>query len=176
MKTVGSLSISFLDCASALVNYSVDGNGAHQDTTRLTQVYGHACDNEVPVADSNISGSWYDPSHDGEGFIIEQLDADSALVFWFTYDETGKQSWMFNTGTINNQTLSIPQLLQPKGAQFGRSFKPDSVTNHQWGGLVLDLDCNGGTASYTTQSEGYSSGSQSLVRLTQLAGSVCPGN
>jgi hypothetical protein len=174
LKNVGSLTISFLDCSTALVNYSVDGNGDHQNTTRLTHVYGHGCTNETPTPAIDISGSWFDPSHNGEGFIIEQLSDDSALVFWFTYNDEGKQSWMFNSGAIDNGRIRIPQLRQPSGGQFGRSYNPDSVTNHQWGGLTLDLDCNGGTASYTTQSEGYSNGSQSLVRLTNLSNSGCP--
>lgn len=174
LKNVGSLSISFLNCSSALVNYNVDGNGANQNTSRLTHVSGHGCGNETPAPAIDISGSWFDPSHNGEGFIIEQLSDDNALVFWFTYDDEGKQSWMFNIGEIDNGSIHIPQLVQPSGGQFGRSFSPDSVTNAQWGGLTLDLDCNGGTADYTTQSEGYSSGSQSLVRLTSLANSGCP--
>ena len=174
LKNVGALSISFLDCSSALVNYNVDSNGANQDTSRLTHVYGRGCEDVTASPPANdISGSWYDPSHNGEGFIVEQLNDDSALVFWFTYDENGRQSWMFNTGEIDNGKISIAQLVQPTGGQFGRSFRPESVSNHSWGGLTLDLDCNGGTASYTTTSEGYSSGSQSLVRLTRLAGSQC---
>jgi len=127
----------------------------------------------TPTPITDISGSWFDPSHNGEGFIVEQLTNETALVFWFTYDEEGKQSWMFNAGEIDNGTISIPQLVQPSGGGFGRSFEPDNVINAPWGSLTLDLDCNGGTASYTTDSERYSSGSQALVRLTRLAGSGC---
>jgi hypothetical protein len=35
------------------------------------------------------------------------------MVVWFTYDETGNQSWMPNSGAISNSTIRIPQLLQP---------------------------------------------------------------
>lgn len=173
LNTVGSLSISFLDCSTALVNYSVDDNGAHQATSRLTNVYGHSCDKHTPAQDSGISGSWYDPSHNGEGFIVEQINADEALVFWFTYDETGNQSWMLNTGVIDDGTIRIPHLLQPVGGHFGRSYDPKDVIRREWGELTLKLDCSGGTAHYTTQAEGYSVGSQSLVPLTRLAGSSC---
>jgi hypothetical protein len=172
-NTVGSLSLSFLDCSTALANYSVDNNGAHQATARLTQVYGHGCDKTTPLPGSDISGSWYDPSHDGEGFIVEQISANQAVVFWFTYDETGQQSWLFNAGTIDNNTIRIPQLLQPLGGRFGRSFNPDDISQNEWGELTLEVECSGGTASYTTQTEGYSDGSQSLVSLTRLAGSGC---
>jgi hypothetical protein len=173
MSTVGSLSLSFLDCSSALVSYSVDNNGANQNTSRLTHVYGHGCDTSMPALEKDISGSWYDPLHDGEGFIIEQIKADLALVFWFTYDESGNQSWMFNTGSIDNGKIIINELLQPKGGQFGRSFDPASVTRHAWGELTLDLSCSGGTATYTTESQTHSNGSQLLQPLTRLAGSEC---
>ena len=173
MNTVGSLSLSFLDCSSALANYSVDDNGDHQTNSRLTHVYGHGCDKSSPISEMDISGSWYDPSHDGEGFIIEQVSAERAVVFWFTYDETGKQSWLFNTGSIDNGTIHVPGLMQPSGGHFGRSFDPGNVNKTEWGELTLDLDCSGGIASYTPQVEGYSSGSQSLVPLTRLAGSSC---
>jgi len=173
MKTVGSLTVSFPDCSTALFNYSVDNNSHHQATTRLTQVHGHGCGSEIPVADGGISGSWFDPSHNGEGFVIEQLTADQAMVVWFTYDETGKQTWLLNAGTIDNGTITVPQLQRPVGGRFGRSFDPDSVTRETWGELSLDLDCSGGTASYTTTVEGFSNGSQTLVPLTRLLDSAC---
>ena len=172
-KTAGSLSLSFLDCSSAIANYQVDNVGDHQLTTRLSHVYGHDCDNENPVPIYDISGSWFDPSHDGEGFIVQQIDPDNALVFWFTYDDEGRQSWMFNTSNIVNGAIHIPTLSQPKGGRFGRSFDPASVMYDEWGELTLELDCAGGNASYTVNTEGYSSGSQSLVPLTKLANSGC---
>jgi hypothetical protein len=170
---VGTLTISFLDCATALANYSVDNNGDHQSTSRLTNVYGHTCDEETPVPDMDISGSWFDPSHNGEGYVIEQINSDEAVVFWFTYDDQGRQSWMFNTGSIDNGLIHIPRLMQPQGGRFGRSFDPAEVNHHEWGELTLDLDCSGGIADYTASTEGYSNGSQSLVPLTRLGGSGC---
>jgi len=80
---------------------------------------------------------------------------------------------MFNTGSIDNGKIIINELLQPKGGQFGRSFDPASVRKDEWGELMLDLSCDEGNASYTTQAEGYSSGSQALVPLTRLQGSNC---
>ena len=80
MENAGSLSISFVDCSSALVNYSVDGNGGNQTTSRLTRLHGHGCSDDTPAPANDFSGSWYDPSHNGEGFIIEQLSGANALV------------------------------------------------------------------------------------------------
>jgi hypothetical protein len=44
---------------------------------------------------------------------------------------------------------------------------------NSWGTLELDLDCNGGSASYSSQAKGFSSGSQQLVNLTRVEGSGC---
>lgn len=34
---------------------------------------------------------WYNPDRSGEGLVLEILSADSAVVYWFTYDEAGNQ-------------------------------------------------------------------------------------
>jgi hypothetical protein len=173
LQQAGSFSITFLDCSSALVNYRIDGRGDHQKTTRLTSLHGHGCGTNEQTPDHDLSGSWYDPSHDGEGFVIEQLSATEALVFWFTYDGAGQQSWLFSTGYIKDGQIEFPQMLQPRGAKFGRSYDPAQVSHHEWGSLTLELDCNGGKASYSSSVKGYSGGSQDLVPLTRLQNSGC---
>jgi hypothetical protein len=173
LQQAGSFSITFLDCSSALVNYSIDGRGDHQKTTRLTSVLGHGCGGNEQTPAHDLSGSWYDPSHDGEGFVVEQLSATEALVFWFTYDGSGQQSWLFSTGSIKDGQIEFPQMLQPRGAQFGRSYDPAQVSHHEWGSLTLELDCEGGKASYSSAVSGYSKGSQNLVPLTRLQNSGC---
>lgn len=173
MRVAGSLSITFRDCTSALVNYNIDGSGGHQSTIRLSELQGHGCVDTGHAPSVDFSGSWYDPTHDGEGFVVQQLSDSEALVFWFTYDDSGNQSWFFNTGNINNNTLSFPILLQPVGGQFGRSYDPAQVTLHEWGTLSLELNCTRGRASFISNADGYSNGSQSLVALTRLQNSGC---
>lgn len=173
LKTRGSMSITFLSCSDALVNYSIDNNGGHQRVSRLTGVFGHGCEKNETPPENDLSGSWYDPAHDGEGFVLEQVSKDQAVVFWFTYDATGNQSWMFNNGVINENRITFPELLQPVGGKFGRSFDPHDVSRQPWGELILELDCGGGSASYQPTMEGYASGSQNLVPLTRLQNSGC---
>lgn len=172
-ESVGTLSLSFLDCSTALANYSVNNNGDHQSISRISNVYGHSCGEQTPVPLEDISGSWYDPSHNGEGYLVQQISEDEALVVWFTYDDLGNQSWLFSTGSIDNGRIDIPHLMQPQGGHFGRSFEPTEVIHHEWGELTLDLDCFGGIANYSTQTAGFSSGSQSLVPGTRLGDSGC---
>jgi hypothetical protein len=173
LQNRGSLSLTFLGCSEALANFSIDNNGGHQELTRLTHVHGHACGRADAPPAMDISGSWYDPAHDGEGFIVEQLSSSQALVFWFTFDATGNQVWLMNTGEIAGNRISFPQLLQPTGGVFGRSFDPRTVSREEWGELELQLDCDGGQASYTSLDESYAPGTQNLVPLTRLERSGC---
>ena len=45
------------------------------------------------VVDDRYSGSWFDPTHDGEGYVVEVLDDNRATVYWFTYDSEGNERW-----------------------------------------------------------------------------------
>ncbi len=172
-ETSGSLSIAFLDCHSAIVNYSVDNNGDHQRLERLSSVQGHTCGKPALSLSTDLSGSWYDPAHSGEGYVIQQLSDQQALVYWFSYNSTGDQAWMFNTASIENGSINVEQLLQASGGGFGRSFDPASVKLKNWGQLDIQLDCSGGSANYTSDKTGFSSGEQQLVPLTRLQGSTC---
>ncbi|MFC1719510.1 putative metal-binding motif-containing protein [Pseudomonadota bacterium] len=174
LKTVGSLSISFQGCEKAIANFSIDNIGGHQELYRLTELYGHECGKDASAMARDINGSWYDPAHDGEGFIVQQLNASEALVVWFTFDANGEAAWMLSNGTVVGNRISFPQLDQFKGGKFGRSFDPQAVSHSPWGELTLDLDCDGGSASYTPTAPGYTSGSQALIPLTRLKNSSCP--
>lgn len=172
-ETAGSLSIAFLDCNNAIANYSVDKNGDHQRLQRLSSVEGHPCGKSPVLLTPDLSGSWYDPAHSGEGFVIQQLSGQQALIYWFSYTSSGEQAWMFNTGSISNDRIEVDQLLQASGGKFGRGFDPDSVKMKNWGNLEMQLDCSGGAAIYDSNSTGFSSGEQQVVPLTRLQNSAC---
>jgi hypothetical protein len=173
LLAVGSMSITFLDCSSAYVNYSVDNVGGNLSVQRLSHVFGHRCDQAVPPPALDVSGSWSDPAHRGEGFVVQQLDATQALVFWFTYDDEGRQAWLFNTGTIENGHITVPELLRTSGGRFGRSFRPEQVLLENWGELVLDLSCSTGGMRWTSALMKDGSGSLKPVPLTRLQNSGC---
>jgi len=169
----GSLEISFLDCNSAIVNYSVDNIGDHQELRRLNTLHGHPCSGTTEVSGTDLNGSWYDPAHSGEGFVVQQLSEAEALVYWFSFTSTGEQAWMFNTGALESGRLTVDNLLLPGGGMFGRSFEPDSVAIQAWGYLEMQLDCGGGIAAYNSGLANFSSGNQQLLPLTRLQNSTC---
>jgi hypothetical protein len=74
---------------------------------RLTELAGTRCDNQSPY--QAYSGVWYTPERNGEGFVIEALPDDRAVVYWFTYtaDGSGQQAWMTGDGLFGYGDIII---------------------------------------------------------------------
>jgi arylsulfatase A-like enzyme len=121
--------------------------------------------------DFRMSGAWFDPTHDGEGFLVEVLDDEWAVVYWFTYDEAGAQRWFIGTGDVQDNAVVVDELLAGSGARFGENFDAEDVNLSPVGNLSLSwLDCEQAVADYTIDGV---TGNQSLARLTSLDGLDC---
>lgn len=135
---------------------------------------GDACDE----LSSGISGAWFDPAFDGEGWLVEVLDESTALVYWFTYPSAelpsaASQFWMVGVGSIVGNKIVLSDIRAPYGATFGNGFDPSDVTPAQWGSLVLEFEsCNSGSAVYSGPN-GYGSGGYSISRITSIDGLAC---
>lgn len=115
------------------------------------------------------SGSWYDPSHDGEGFKIEILNDHLAVVYWFSYDDQGHQLWLSGTGQIEHNRIDVTALYQLTGGQFGEAFDEDAIQYHYWGSLVITFSANAqgnlqGQVDYAARSP-FNSASLTIVPL-----------
>lgn len=123
---------------------------------------------EAFIARAQISGSWFDLLHNGEGFLIEILGPDRALVYWFTYDSAGNQVWIVGVGPIFDDRIIIPEAIITSGGFFGPGFDPDTVVRAEWGVLEFIFhDCGSATFNYIGP-PGFGSGTQNLVRITEL--------
>ncbi len=124
-----------------------------------------------------ISGSWFDRSHDGEGWVIEIINADKAIVYWFTYaDDTPDQAWVLGVGDIIDNRIVINDVEITSGGIFGPNFDPNTVQRNKWGSFVLEFeDCKTAGMNHSSTVGTYGEGSLSPVRLTSLAGLGCPG-
>ena len=179
----GKFVLSFQDCNSGVMYYRSTnlayGKGT-LDLQRLAHISGLGCDGEsaafnefTGAVQPGTSGSWYDPSHDGEGWIVEVLSPTTALVTWFSYTPTGEQAWFLGVGTIDGDSITLEMLI-PAGTNFGPGFDPDAVQRPTWGTLTLTFtDCSSGTASYTSSVGNYGSGQLAITRLTGLSGQDC---
>jgi len=182
----GKFVLSFSACDEGVMYYQSDdldfGSGS-LDLARLTSIDSLDCNNPTPAAPPQaesdftvtaaISGAWYDPSHDGEGWLLDILADGRALVNWFTYDPDGNQAWFLNTGQVEGDTIRF-KLVVPSGTDFGPTFNPEHVNRPEWGTATFKFDdCNSGTMSYDSPLQGYGSGSLELKRLTNLSGLEC---
>jgi len=123
------------------------------------------------TVDYRMSGAWFDPSHNGEGFLVEVLDEERALVYWFTYDESGGQRWFIGLGEIQGDTIAVEELLAGSGAKFGENFDPEDVDLSLAGKLLLRWSsCDRASADFTVAGV---IGQLTLDRLTALAGRQC---
>lgn len=126
------------------------------------------------VIEPGISAAWFDPRRDGEGFLIEVLADNRAVMYWFTYDDQGRQRWFISTGEVRGNELYFADLLVAQGGLFGPDFDPDQVQLSSAGSAsFLWRDCNTGSMRHNVQIRNQR---QSLARLTNLTGLPCGGN
>ena len=70
------------------------------------QAMGREHTKETPPAESfwpgpSLSGSWYDPSRSGEGFILEYMPDGTVIMACFTFPAVGapvQQDWLMAEG------------------------------------------------------------------------------
>jgi hypothetical protein len=106
------------------------------------------------LVEPGTSRSWYDVSHDGEGFLIEIVSGDSAVVYWFTYDGNGNQVWYFGVGRIVGNRIIIDDLLTSAGGKFGADFDPADVVFSSAGtATFLFESCTSGFMKYNVSGQ-----------------------
>ena len=179
---VGSASFIWSSCDSGAMKWTLDGSEdtpvrqGRMELVRLSRVMGIDCGLPIlapEIEAGRLSGSWYDPAHSGEGYVLEVLVDRRALVYWFSYDTAGQRRWFFGTGEIDGNTLSFDEMFTSSGARFGAAFDPDAVSLSTWGSLELELGCSEGTARFTPIEAGFPAGELDLDRLTLLDGLNC---
>lgn len=132
----------------------------------------------APVAqiDGRFSGNWYDPSRSGEGWLLEVIDARTALVYGFTYPadgETGDQQWLIGTGEIVGNGIIVDELYGMRGGQFGDAFSSNQARFVPWGTLRFTFDaCGSGRLRYSGPAA-YGNGERQLTQLLHLGGQAC---
>jgi hypothetical protein len=123
-------------------------------------------------ASVSLSGSWYDPTHDGEGFIVQFFSETQAVVYWFTYDEDGGQRWFIGLGTKSGNRLVIDALEITEGGVFGAGFDKDAIERIDVGELTLTFDDDAsGVADYVIDGV---AGQQNIIRITRPVEVVGP--
>ncbi len=182
-KAVGSASFIWSGCDTGAMDWLIDkdGNGrrhGRMNLQRLSRVMGIDCGRpSLPpeIEAGLLSGSWYDPTHSGEGYVLEVLTDRRVLVYWFSFDPQGNRRWFFGVGDVRQGKLVFDEMFTTRGGIFGAEFDPETVELEPWGSLELDLECDSGIASFTPTEAGFPAGALNLIRLTLLAGLSCEG-
>ncbi|MCK7592308.1 hypothetical protein [Pseudomarimonas salicorniae] len=93
--------------------------------------------------DQDHTGAWFDPSFNGEGWVVEVLENGvDAAVTWYTYPdsgEPGEQRWIAGIGRIAQDGIHIAEAFETRGPAFG-GFDPDDVEYQPWGEFTLAFD------------------------------------
>jgi hypothetical protein len=121
------------------------------------------------------TGSWYDPDRAGEGWVVEPLGNDRALVYWFTYPPEGgdgEQAWIGGVGRIIDDGIVIDDAFITRGARFGDAFDPAQVELEAWGKLRMVFYPDPANPSRNVAKvryegpEGWGTAERDLVQLT----------
>jgi len=168
----GTLLLSFENCSTATATYTVDNVPGTQALNRVSTLEGLDCEEPVSTP-SPLSGSWFDQTHDGEGLVIQDLNDDRVLVFWFSYDGDGRQVWFFGLGEQDGITITISEVNITNGGRFGPDFDPEQVQMEPWGELVVELGCHFGKLDYSSDLAVFGTGKQTLTRLTSPGSPQC---
>ena len=144
---------------------------------RLTELAGTTCESGHDFAE--LSGAWFNPDRDGEGFLVEVLPDRRVVVYWFTYrpDDSGAQAWMIGVGSLGSPPGFAPfdptvdlslDLYQPRGARFGAEFDPADIELLDWGELVIEFDsADSGWVEWNSHFDEFGSGGYAIERLTR---------
>jgi len=124
---------------------------------------------------SRISGTWWNPDRDGEGFLIDVASDGVVVVSYYTYDTQGNQFWLIGSGRRSEGTVSM-SLYTTDGGIYGADFDPTTVNRHFWGiGTFTFQSCSSGTVDLVPDAA-YAADFESLnFAVTRLTTPVeCP--
>jgi hypothetical protein len=126
-----------------------------------------------------MSGSWYSPDRNGEGFTLQVLDNGTAHALWFTYPPAGstaQQAWIYaSAGRIDGDRIVFDNAITTRGPRFGAGYDPAQLQLLPWGTLEFQFTaCNEAQVTYAGPAA-WGSGTRQVTRLSALADLECTG-
>lgn len=93
-----------------------------------------------------LSGTWYNPQRDGEGFMIDVANAGHIVISFYTYDKSGQQMWLIGTGDVDG-SVAVIDFYVTDGGIYGDDFVSESIDTIFWGtGIFTFSECATGVA------------------------------
>lgn len=127
------------------------------------------------AVDAGVTGTWYDPATNGEGFIMQWLPGrHEVAVSWYTYaaDGSGDPLWIVGLGIVHANTILVQDAWVYSGGGFGAGFDPATVEGERWGSFTFLLEdqaadgLRSGRVRYQGPPE-FGIGERSLVQLSR---------
>jgi len=175
----GTLTLRFDDCRAGTATWSAGpgyGSGSRA-MTRLAGIAGLPCEQaplEVAPERPGVSGQWFDPVQDGQGWLLQEVRPNELFMAWFTYDDAGRPAWIVGSGALDGATARFEELLLTRGTRFGEDFDASVVQRIPWGTATIDFaGCGASSIRWTTDRTGFVSGSLAPVRLTRVDTLAC---
>lgn len=123
-----------------------------------------------------ITGSWYLPARDGEGYNIEIIGSSldpQVLAYFYTYDEAGNQMWLLGSGPANGDTAVLPMQVT-SGPVYGGAYDPNDLLYEDWGTLTFKFTTKDAGTVLRESTMGFGTDTVDIVRLTYATGLMCP--
>jgi len=115
-----------------------------------------------------LSGTWYNPARDGEGFIIDVANAGNIVISFYTYDNTGQQMWLIGTGDVDG-SVAVMEFYVTEGGFYGSGFDPELVNRAFWGtGIFTFSECATGVADIMPSPEFSGEFEDMTTNITRL--------
>jgi serine protease len=179
-EDIGDLRITFDTCGTGYASFLPQQAGWPHEQLRLEQLTGVAGLSCTPGKAQNhvgagMSGSWFDASRSGEGWLVQVLNQDLVVAYWFTYDADGRQVWVGGVGELVNGSFVVSEVIQPVGGRFGPGYAADQVNLLPWGAMGMTFTGCDTAAMQAFGGQGFGAyGAGQWQRLTPIAGTpVC---
>ncbi len=175
----GRIEIVFDHCNHGRLSYESDlysVSGGH-DFVRLAAIAGIPCGSTGLAAvreAPGISGQWYDPERDGQGWFLQEVGPERVVAVWYAYDDGGEQVWMIGEGHIDGPELLFEEMTITSGTSFGQDFIGSDIEFLPWGRLEFHFeDCLRAEVQFESDLPGFESGQMQARRLTRLSDLAC---
>lgn len=133
----------------------------------------------TPTLDGRYSGLWYDPARPGEGYVIELLSDQRALLAWYSYPPAGlpgEQRWIFGQGRVVDNGLVFDSAFQTTGGRFNVDYDGSVIRPEPFGSVRVVFDtCGHGFMEYTGLDPDFGDGRHEIVQLTHNGDQRCAG-
>ncbi|MEM1411907.1 MAG: hypothetical protein AAGH19_06055, partial [Pseudomonadota bacterium] len=165
-EPVGSMTLTVWDCRTGRLDMDIPGRDRSLALDRIGTVVASPCNNHPGIAPPppmilpgvppppSLTGAWYDPATDGQGFTLHHVSHERGVAYFFGYRDDGSDLWLIGTWEEPlsfETTLQIPlRVFQVPFGLSSRGFFNSDPESQEWGTLTLRLDdCSNGEATLT---------------------------